>query len=136
MSLIPASNPMPYSPIRIIDISAQRSSIRTRAAASRRSRIRSRVASAVAAFVAVVAIAAAAGAAPVTGPAAGDFRLSPGNGVPASLAGSVSVAADAAGDFRLSPGNGVPAPLAVVGVSMPAADVTSAVGGGARRAIR
>jgi hypothetical protein len=135
MSLIPASNPMPYSPIRIIDISAQRSSIRTRAAASRRSRIRSRVASAVA-VVAVVAIAAAAGAAPVTGPAAGDFRLSPGNGVPASLAGSVSVAADAAGDFRLSPGNGVPAPLAVVGVSMPAADVTSAVGGGARRAIR
>ena len=85
MSIVGASlDPLPYQPIKIIDISPYRSSIRVRPARSRsRSRIRRDVLTVAAglAFLLVLTGVAAAGT-----PGTASFSLSPGHATPPSLA--------------------------------------------------
>jgi hypothetical protein len=89
MSLIAAgSDPLPYQPIRIIDVSPYRRSIHSRPASVRPRRLRRRVAAVTGLTLAVVLMAAGVGAAagPASGPtAANDLRLAPGHAMPPSL---------------------------------------------------
>ncbi len=111
-----AENPLPYLPIKIIDVSPFRTPVRR--PATRRGRPGRRVGAAAAA-VALVALAVVAaantgaanvGEPPADGDVPGQFRLAPGHAVPAALKGSAS--GDVSGDVRLAPGHATPPSLA------------------------
>jgi hypothetical protein len=110
MFAVLANDPLPYRPIKIVDVSPFRSSVRTkRAGANSSRRVRTGIAGAIVAAVAVATFSASAGAAPAASSVAGEFRLGPGHVMPASL---VEADADASGEFRLGPGHVMPASLA------------------------
>jgi hypothetical protein len=105
-----ANDPLPYAPIRIVDISPYRSSLRSRPTTAARRRLRSRAAALLVGVVAIAAVTAGVVAAPNQPGPGDDFRLAPGNGMPLSLqGGDTDVAADAEdGAFRLGPGHAMP----------------------------
>lgn len=88
-----ANHPFPYAPIRIVDVSPYRSSIRSKGSGGRVTRdlprdgrgLRGRVAAILGALVAVSAVAAGTGAAPLPGGTGGEFRLGPGHAMPVTL---------------------------------------------------
>ncbi len=85
MSIAGASlDPLPYQPIKIIDISPYRSSIRTRPARSRSRNRVSRDALTVVAGLAFLLVLTGVAAAGTPGPA--PFALGPGHATPPSLA--------------------------------------------------
>jgi hypothetical protein len=110
MSVV-AQSPMPYLPIRIVDVSPDHSPVRRPPAspATGARRAGRRVGAAAVAVLALAAIAANVGAAPFGSDASGDFRLAPGHAMPAQLGGDVATHRQP--DFRLAPGHAVPPSL-------------------------
>jgi negative regulator of sigma E activity len=82
--LAPAQDPLPYQPIRIIDVSPYRSSLHSRPVPRVRRSLRRRVALVAGTSLAVVLTVAGVGSAAGPAPAEG-FRLAPGHAMPASL---------------------------------------------------
>lgn len=86
MFAVAANDPLPYRPIRIIDVSPIHSSLRARPAGTRTGRRRrAGIAAVIAVVLAVAAVSVGAGAAPATTSVAGEFRLGPGHAMPADL---------------------------------------------------
>jgi ferric-dicitrate binding protein FerR (iron transport regulator) len=79
----PAADPLPYQPIRIIDVSPYRSSIRRTSVRRPRRRLRAAAATG-AAMLALAALILTAGVAGAE--VSGDFRLAPGHAMPIQLA--------------------------------------------------
>ena len=110
---VAAENQLPYLPIKIIDVSPYRSSIRRspgRSPAQARG-TRRRIGAAIAALLLLAGVAAAnVGAAPVRVDASHEFRLGPGNALPAGLM-SPGRGRSTPG-FLLGPGHATPPSLA------------------------
>ena len=116
-----ADHPFPYAPIRIVDVSPYRSSIRSKSAGSRVSRdlprdgrgLRGRVAAILGALMAVAAVVAGTGATSLPGGTGGEFRLGPGHAKPVTLQRDVVLPTRPAADpgFRLGLGLAMPASL-------------------------
>jgi hypothetical protein len=111
MTVIAADRPLPYLPIRILDVSPHRSPIRRPAAPSagatpRRRRI---VAGSLAVLAIGAILAANVGAAPVGSDGSTGFRLGPGHAMPLGLAPSLG--GDSSTDVRMAPGHAMPPSL-------------------------
>jgi hypothetical protein len=119
MRAFAANDPLPYRPIRIVDVSPFRSTVRRKPAAPgaatqpRWVRVASAMllGVALAVIVAVVTVGAASAGVP------GEFRLAPGHAMPSAVAVDAVTKLDAdpavaAFEFRLGPGHAIPAVLA------------------------
>jgi hypothetical protein len=105
-----AQYPLPYLPIKILDVAPDRSSVRlgTGRSSARTFRGGRRIGTAAVALLALAAIAAAnVGAAPVAVDPSAGFRLAPGHATPVELMSP----AGGSTDVRLAPGHAMPESL-------------------------
>ena len=110
MTVIAAERPLPYLPIRILDVSPHRSPVRRPARAAGSTPGSRRIgAGALTVLVLGAILAATVGAAPVGSDGSTGFRLGPGHAMALGLAPSLG--GDSSSDVRMAPGHAMPPSL-------------------------